>query len=79
MKLDSCSWCIGSITSRCSENEPTHLGGGGGGGGGRSDTREQRKSSLPGVLTFSSRLVCLLVEFWTVLPCLFDTLTNTIA
>ena len=29
-------------------------------------------------LTFSSRLVCFLVEFWTVLPCLFM-FTNTIA
>ena len=28
-------------------------------------------------LTFSSRLVCFLVEFWTVLPCLFM-FTNTI-
>ena len=29
-------------------------------------------------LTFSSRLVCFLAEFWTVLPCLFM-FTNTIA
>ena len=29
-------------------------------------------------LTFSSRLVCFLVKFWTVLPCLFM-FTNTIA
>ena len=29
-------------------------------------------------LTFSSRLVCFLVEFWTVLPCFFM-FTNTIA
>ena len=29
-------------------------------------------------LTFSSRLVCFLVEFWTVLPCLFM-FTNTVA
>ena len=30
-------------------------------------------------LTFSSRLVCFLVEFWTLLPCLFYMFTITIA
>ena len=30
-------------------------------------------------LTFSSRLVCFLVEFWTLLPCLFHMFTITIA